>query len=94
MQRGEALQGRLQRHGFSPCQTLHRDTIGLSLDLKRSQTSQLRLIGGHHQLAAGLGLHAMCGTERIQQLPTAHAQTRLQRAGRVVQPGMDDFTVA
>ena len=50
--------------------------------------------GGNDQLATAPVADAMTGAEFVEQMAAGNAQFCLERAGRVIKPGVDDFTVA
>ena len=94
-QRGVALQRRLQRLCFGAreqAQVVH--AIGGSALLDGAQFIHLIGTGRHDELAAALVGDAALGAVVVQHLLALHAQTRFQRAGRVVDAGVDDLAVA
>jgi hypothetical protein len=48
---------------------------------------------GDDQLSASLVWHVMLGAKGIKEPPAFRAEPRLERLGRVVNPGMDDAAV-
>src|SRR5947209_6577928 len=61
---------------------------------KATQTRRFFIAGGHHELAAIAMGHAVARAQRIQQFLAAHAQPRLERPRRVVEPRVDHLAVA
>ena len=59
-----------------------------------SSSSQLRGVGGDDQLAAAPVRHPALGAVVVKALPTLHTGARLERALRVVDPGVDDLRIA
>ena len=93
--RRRAMQRGLQRGrlgGAQPGQVVH--TAGPAALHQRAQRALLRLFGGHHQLAATAVRDTMGLAVVVEQLTPAHAQSGLQRPGRVVKAGVDDLAIA
>ena len=94
-QRRVAGQRGLQRAGFVGAeqpQVVH--AVGGGALLNGAQFIDLRGAGGHDQLAAALVRHAAFGAVGVQLLLALHAQPRLERAGRVVDAGVNHLAVA
>ena len=70
------------------------DAVDLRLLQDRAELLDLRLAGRDHQLAALLVRHAMRDAEVVKHPPPARAVIGALRAGRVVEAGVDDLTVA
>src|ERR1039458_6416799 len=70
------------------------DAICQSLSLVFPERGQF--LGGsrENQLAQTAMLNALLPDVLVQQFSTGHAQTRLERARRVINAGMDDFRVS
>jgi hypothetical protein len=54
----------------------------------------LGLVGGHDQLAAFAVVDLVAVEEGVERPPTLDAESRLHRAGRIVEAGVDDLGVA
>ena len=61
--------------------------------LQLGQGRQLALVGGDDDLAAALVGDAVLGAEAVHQLAALGAVPRLERAGLVVEPGVNDAAV-
>ena len=68
--------------------------LAAALRARALQCGHLRLVGGHHQLAAIAVRHAVRLAVGVEQAPALDAELRLEPIGRRVQPGMDDLAVA
>jgi hypothetical protein len=94
-QRGAAIERRFERaHGLAVQPFEIVDAIGRGLRLHAAQGLVLRGPRGDHQLAQGAMLDAVLAAIGIQGLLAGHAQPRLERAARVVEPGVDHLAVA
>ena len=62
--------------------------------MQRVELRSLRGARGHDQLAAAAVGDSTLSAIGIQRIAAFNAQARLERAARVVEPGVDDFTVA
>ena len=72
----------------------HRHAIGGGLVEDGLKARHLVRLGGHDQLAA-LGVVDLVQVEEgIHQSPPDRAETRLQRAGRIVEPAVDHLGIA
>ena len=94
-QRGVAGERRLQRGelgGVEAAQVVH--AVGVRALGDRLQRRCLRRGAGDHQLAAARVVHPVLRAPGVQALAALHAQAGLERAGRVVQPGVDHLAVA
>ena len=92
MPRGGGLELRAARRARSvaaPATPLARAAA-----LELVEAGQLGLVERDDQLAAALGGDRVALAERVQLARAADAQLRLQRAGRVVDAGVDDAGVA
>ncbi len=69
------------------------EPIGLPALVDRLQAWQLGLIGGHDDLAAALPRDAVGVAELLHPARALHARARLERAGLVVDAGVDDAAV-
>ena len=86
-QRGLAADMRLARADFVGGQPAHAgQAVGDAAALEFAQALDLVGLGGDHDLAAALVLHAVRGAERVHLVAALDAQTRLERAGFVVEP--------
>jgi hypothetical protein len=72
----------------------HIDAVRLRAAAQCLERGQFRSVGGHHELAATTMRHAALRTVGVQQVAPAPAQARLERAPRVVQPGVDHARIA
>jgi hypothetical protein len=94
-QRVMAGKCRLQRgelDGVDPAQIVH--AVGARALGDRLQRRRLRRSAGDHQLAAARVAYPVLRAPGVQALAALHAQAGLERAGRVVQPGVDHLAVA
>src|SRR5581483_95628 len=69
------------------------EPVGLPALVDRLQPRQLRLVGGHDHLAAALPRDAVGVAELLHLARALHARARLERAGLVVDAGVDDAAV-
>jgi hypothetical protein len=70
------------------------DAVELCLLVNAGEPLALALVGGDDELAAFAMGYAVGGAKGVKEPPPARAVTRPQRAGRVVEPGVNDFAVA
>ena len=61
---------------------------------ERLESRGLALLDCHDELAAATMRDVVCGAERVKELPSARAESRLGTAGLVVDAGVDDLAVA
>ena len=95
MQGRHAVQLRFHRPSFSLAQAYDIGDAVVVRSLSNAlQVLELRGVGGDDQLAAALVCHSALGAVGVQALSTLHARARLERAMRVVDPGMDHLRVA
>ena len=94
-QRADAEQFRLQRaRGIAADQFEPLDAIGLALHLERLDPGKFFRIGGHNELAALIMGDTMRGAELVEHAPAAGRVASPQRAGRIIDAGMDHLAVA
>jgi hypothetical protein len=67
--------------------------VGEATALELIEPRQLLLLGGHDQLAAALVGDALLVAEPVDLAGALHAEARLERAGLVVEAGVDDPAV-
>jgi hypothetical protein len=94
-QRGFGIERRLERaclRAAQPAQSF--DAVGERARFDRPKRLDLRGARGDDELAAAPVADAVRFAVRIEQPPPRDAQRRLQRAGRVVEAGVDDLAVA
>ncbi len=70
-----------------------RDVVRAGAALELVQPRELGVVDGHDELAAALVAHAVLVAELVQLAGAGDAQLGLQRAGRVVDAGVDDAGV-
>ena len=83
---------RVDLRGGQPRELL--DPVDEALLIDRLDPRHVGLVGRDQQLAAAIVGDAVRVEERVQHAPPGDAQPRLERAGRVVEPGVDDLGVA
>ncbi|MNP10479.1 hypothetical protein D3C76_1026320 [compost metagenome] len=94
-QGGDAPYGRLQgmqAGGIDFLQVMH--TTGRGVDGEAVQLGALGVLHRHQQLADALVRHVVGGAPGVQAFAAFQAEFGLQRAGRVIEAGVDDFGIA
>jgi hypothetical protein len=94
-QRRDAGELRLERLCGSSIDDLHPfDAVELRLLEQRFEAGHLACVGRNHKLSAFAMRHAMRGAEVVEHAPAARTVMRAQRAGRIIEPGVDYLAVA
>ena len=94
-QRAVRPQRRLERAGLRAAEAEEVvDAVRLRLCLERRKLGDLALVGGDDQLAAAPVRHAVLAAEAVKHRLALDAQPSLGKAGRVIDPSVDDFAVA
>src|ERR1700756_859651 len=94
MQRRGAAQPRLERECLGALERGELDAVTEGRGADPTELGELALVARHDQLAAAAMRDAVLEAEGVEELPPGDAQAGLERAARVVDPGMDDLAVA
>src|ERR1700741_5015582 len=93
MQRRSAAQAGLESECVRAAEGGELDAVREGRGADPPELGELRLIARHDQLAAAAMRYAVLTAEGIEQLAPRDAQARLERAARIIDPGMDHLAV-
>jgi hypothetical protein len=88
------MQAQLQRRHLLAAQERQLDSVGVRRGGNPRQRGELGVARGNNEFSAAAVGNAALAAEVVEALAARNTKTRLQGTVRIVDPGMDHFTVA